>query len=245
MKKYIIGVLCSTVKEDDQNPYSLRYTVCDMFIKKLNNYNAVPIGLIGDDFSIDDNVLNLCDAFIFQGGSIINPNFYYVLDYAIKNNKPVLGICLGMQGMGIYSWVLDEYQKKYNYYDKKLFRETYDKLKEQYEGTLLTKDIDQQTHNHGFLTMENKHEFLHSVDIEEDSILYNIYNTSKMDVYSIHASTLKNIGPSFKIIAKSSDGVIEAIEYDKEGYSILGVLFHPELFEDEKIYQWLVNSINK
>ena len=59
------------------------------------------IGILNyDNNLIDTNVLNLCDAIIFQGGSDIYPYHFQILDYAIKHNIPVLGICMGHQKKG-------------------------------------------------------------------------------------------------------------------------------------------------
>lgn len=46
--------------------------------------------------------LDLCDGIIIPGG---DKEFYYdkvIIDYCIKKDKPILGICLGMQMMGLY-----------------------------------------------------------------------------------------------------------------------------------------------
>lgn len=46
-----------------------------------------------------DYVLNKCDGFIVPGGTYWYCFDEYVIDYAIRNNKPILGICAGFQAM--------------------------------------------------------------------------------------------------------------------------------------------------
>lgn len=44
------------------------------------------------------------------------------------------------------------------------------------------------------------------------------------------------------ISATSEDNEIEAIEYND---NILGVMFHPEITEDSKIFEWLIQKSQK
>jgi len=52
-------------------------------------------------------VLNKCDGFISPGGTKWYEYDRFICDYAIKQDKPFLGICLGMQ-------LLSSYNKDYN-----------------------------------------------------------------------------------------------------------------------------------
>lgn len=62
------------------------------------------IGILNYNNSlIDTEILNICDGIIIQGGSDIYPYHFQILDYSIKNNIPVLGICMGCQIIGLYS----------------------------------------------------------------------------------------------------------------------------------------------
>ena len=83
----------------------------------------------------------------------------------------------------------------------------------------------------------------HSVEIKKDSTLYHIYNSEKILVNSFHHQAVSEPGKHMRIIAKSTDGIIEAIE-SNEYKQILGVQWHPEWLGEEggKIFQWLVNQ---
>lgn len=62
------------------------------------------IGILNYDNSpIDTDILNICDGIIIQGGANIYPYHFQIIDYCIKNNIPVLGICMGCQIIGLHS----------------------------------------------------------------------------------------------------------------------------------------------
>jgi gamma-glutamyl-gamma-aminobutyrate hydrolase PuuD len=46
--------------------------------------------------------MDFCDGILFPGGFATNKAERFILNYVIQNNKPVLGICLGMQILGSY-----------------------------------------------------------------------------------------------------------------------------------------------
>ena len=71
-------------------------------LKYLNNLCNC-IGLMSYDENFNFNVLNLCDGIIIQGGSDIFNYHYKIVEYAINNNIPLLGICMGHQIIGLYS----------------------------------------------------------------------------------------------------------------------------------------------
>ena len=72
----------------------------------------------------------------------------------------------------------------------------------------------------------------HSVEIKKDSTLYHIYNSEKILVNSFHHQAVSEPGRHMRIIAKSTDGIIEAIE-SNEYKQILGVQWHPEWLGEE------------
>ena len=84
----------------------------------------------------------------------------------------------------------------------------------------------------------------HSVTIEPDSTLFNIYNKEKLFVNSFHHQAVCDPGERFRVTARSADSIIEAIE-SREYKSILGVQWHPECMAAEDgspIFSWLVQQ---
>lgn len=76
----------------------------------------------------------------------------------------------------------------------------------------------------------------HKIDIKKNSVLYDIYKSDQIDVVSLHSSVVNRTTQDIKISAMCDD-VIEGVEYKD---FILGVQFHPEILQDNKIFEWLV-----
>ena len=114
-------------------------------------------------------------------------------------------------------------------------------------------DIQQLNHSQ----QEDRNVTTHSVTIDEDSLLYNIYSrfhsspsgesegghpSLTLPVNSFHHQAVDEAGERFLVIAHSEDGIIEAME-STEYKSILGVQWHPECLENGlPIFQWLVGE---
>ena len=93
----------------------------------------------------------------------------------------------------------------------------------------------------------------HTVTIEQDSTLYRLYQESSLPssleetggrlfVNSFHHQAVSDAGPKFCVVARATDGIIEAIE-SAEHKSVLGVQWHPECLADGlPLFQWLVGE---
>ncbi len=92
------------------------YVVYERYIKLLSNCEII---MINDTQS--EEVIDMCDGFIITGGDDVDPNLYFqeninsngicyendkldlmVIEHAYKNNKPLLGICRGIQILNVY-----------------------------------------------------------------------------------------------------------------------------------------------
>ena len=84
----------------------------------------------------------------------------------------------------------------------------------------------------------------HTVCMEEDSLLYSVMQQTELAVNSFHHQAIDDPGPSLRVVARSKDGVIEAVE-SSEYKSIIGVQWHPECFilRNERammpLFEWL------
>jgi|SRR4030095_2654012 putative glutamine amidotransferase len=74
----------------------------------------------------------------------------------------------------------------------------------------------------------------HEVNIKEDSLLKEIVGKSNGTINSSHHQAIDRLGEGLVVSAKSSDGIIEAVEWDKkDNHSFfLGVQWHPERMKD-------------
>jgi putative glutamine amidotransferase len=75
----------------------------------------------------------------------------------------------------------------------------------------------------------------YSIRIESHSRLARILGCEVCEVNSLHQQAVRQVGPMHRIVASSSDGVIEAIERSDSDASIweIGVQWHPEKMAED------------
>ncbi|MEM1441413.1 MAG: gamma-glutamyl-gamma-aminobutyrate hydrolase family protein [Verrucomicrobiota bacterium] len=68
----------------------------------------------------------------------------------------------------------------------------------------------------------------HLIELEEDSRLAGIFGVTSLEVNSSHHQAVKEVGDGLRIVARSPDGVVEAIETTDPDRFLVGVQWHPE-----------------
>lgn|SRR5574344_396295 len=180
------------------------YICNNSFIKLIKKYNCIPLGITNMEG------LKLVDKVIFQGGDMYNDFDMEAMKYCYDNDIPTLGVCLGMQTMGVL-----------------------------FNGEML--DFENNYH-------KSTDEYVHEVDINPTSKLYEILGETKIKVNSRHHSYISKT--SLDVVGLC-DTTIEAIE-DKNKTFFIGLQWHPEdMVEynkvEEKIFKYFfeVKSENK
>lgn len=91
-------------------------------------------------------------------------------------------------------------------------------------------------------------DYVHSVNIKQNTILYDIIGKEKISVNSRHNYKVKNV-KDLVVSAVSEDGVIEGIEYPDKKF-VIGVQWHPENMYDydksaSKILESFIDTCKK
>lgn len=220
MNKPIIGIVAPRIVNNDR-PYMTYSKTVDNYSKRILEAGGIPIGVFFPEGKFNDLALNLCDGILITGGPHMSSYHLNVINYAIRNKIPLLGICLGLQVMAGYEWIISKLQNP-----------SYDEIESFYKPEY-EKEFTKRVENHNnvdpfYLSEVEKSK--HTV-ILEDSKLKNIYNKNKLYMPSVHNHAVIDIFKNFKVVGRAYDETIEAIEY--KGYIwMIGVQFHPELEEE-------------
>ncbi|ACN83588.1 gamma-glutamyl-gamma-aminobutyrate hydrolase family protein [Brachyspira hyodysenteriae] len=124
---------------------------------------------------------------------------FTLMKYAVEMNKPIFGICRGIQVINVY-----------------------------FGGSLIQDIPSQRNTNILHSQTAEYHTATHKIQIVKDSIIYDMLDETS-EVNSFHHQAIDKVAKDFKVTATAKDGIIEAIEYKKKGSFIIGVQWHPEL----------------
>ena len=214
--KPIIGIAISN-RVKSKKIYSV---INNDYIKAVQKAGGIPI-LIPFSNNIENikEYTHKIQGIIFTGGEDISPLVY--------NEDPLKEV----------ECIIEERDR----FELELFKEVYEKqipilaicrglqLINIALGGNLYQDINFQIPNSYGHAPKNtsRHNLYHSVKIEKDSKLFDIFKTEDLKVNSFHHQSIKKLGNDLKITALSNDGIIEAIESTNEKF-LVAVQWHPE-----------------
>lgn len=212
MNKPVIGV---TPLYDDEKE---SIWMIPGYMEVLTACNALPVMLPFDSENADE-MLKLCDGFLFTGGHDVNPKLYNeepLPACGMANNKkdclekelfirayeydmPVFGICRGIQ-----------------FINAVLGGTLYQHIPEQMETNIAHK-------------MSPPYDNIqHNVKILKGTPLYSVINKENIGVNSYHHQGIKDLSDKVLPMAYADDGLVEAIYCPDKKY-IQAVQWHPEL----------------
>lgn len=219
--KPVIGISGSILinKGNAFSGYRRSYVNQD-YVEAVLRAGAIPFIIpFNEDLEATREMVEKVDGIILSGGHDVNPYYYgedpmlkigelfperdifdmELYKTAIELKKPIFGICRGYQIINVING-----------------------------GTLYQDlsyaDFVKIKHDQ----VDNPTQATHFVELEEGTFLKNILG-EKYKVNSFHHQILKDVAPGFKVVAKSSDGVIESIEKITEDSFVIGVQWHPEM----------------
>lgn len=173
MNKPIIGITFRASINDNREIYKVNKSI----VEKVKENGGIPILIL----EYNETILDICKGFIIPGGNTWNKLDESIILYALNNNKPLLGICAGMQALGNLMYFNSDKSDK----------------------TIKVNSI--SNINHNIL----KDCYIHKININK-GILFDILGKKEIEVNSRHNDTIVN-NSAFKVEAISDDNIIEAI----------------------------------
>ena len=160
----------------------------------------------------------LCDGFLFTGGHDVSPQLYHeqpmeglvstcekrdrmetiILKIAMEADKPVLGICRGIQLI-----------------NAALGGSLYQDLPLQHPS---------ETNHHGRAPYDQP---VHDTKVYRDSPLYGCLGKEILPVNSYHHQAVKDLATGLEVMAAAPDGIVEAF-YKPDQRFLWAVQWHPE-----------------
>ncbi len=203
MEKPKILLTCPEKKEKSNTSL-----ICNhYYIEAIKTSGGLPILINPSYKGLEKDILELANGIILTGGGDIEPSIYHekkdpkTKDIDPKRDDFEISILKKAAKLGIPILGICRGIQIINV---------------AYNGTLY-QDLPEHTYNKN-----------HMIDIKKDSLLNKIFHAEKIEVNSYHHQSIKDIAPGFEVIAKSNEGIIEAIILKDNKKFILGVQWHPE-----------------
>ncbi len=232
MKKPVIGILplIDTEKES--------YWMLPGYVEGVKEAGGLPVILTFTKDAEDAKAMvQMCDGFVFTGGHDVSPEIYgeeklpecaetsierdtvekMILEEVLDMDKPVLGICRGLQFINAaLGGTL--YQDLKTYFPSDVRH----RQKAPYDAPI------------------------HSVEIYKDTPLYEILGKGTIDVNSCHHQAVKDVSDKVRVMAKAPDGLVEAF-YMPDKKFVWACQWHPEYLHkvdenSKKIFKAFVDA---
>ena len=237
--KPIIGITADyifEVKGNYPNPMPMDLVAGNISIA-VRQAGGIPIILPTAPEEAARSYADIIDGLILSGGYDVDPSFYgqdtraltgitcperdlselSLTDEMVKKNKPVLGICRGLQ-------IINSLFKGTLHQDLSYYKDAY--LKHQQETPM-------------------KHA-TQKVSIKAGSYLADLIG-EEAAINSLHHQLINEVGEGLEVVSRAKDGAVEAVECMEDGRSILAVQWHPEdMFEtDESQMRLFIDLIER
>lgn len=239
MKKPLIGITCNFERNDeigimtDMGVKLQKWQfLADNYINAVERAGGIPIILpICEDFETVKEILAQVQGVIVSGGNDVSPACYgeeadgcgeivperdgqdlAIVQYLMQNSRmPVLGICRGIQVMNVAL------------------------------GGVLYQDVEKAGFRQHSLDDSPMNQAVHTVTLEPQTRLQEIFQTDVLRVNSYHHSAVKRLAEPCLLSGTSDDGIIEALELPGERF-FLAVQWHPEMMYDDELQKRLFSA---
>ncbi len=217
----IIGITAG----HSQNEYGQStILLADAYLQAVLGAGGIPLLVPASIANLDDaGVYSRLDGILFSGGGDIAPARFggephpriadvdaprdelelALLQRAVTDGKPFLGICRGFQLVNVG-----------------LGGTLYTHIPDQLPGAL-------HHNNPG----DKRHDLVHEVELERESRLGEIIATTHLAANSHHHQGLKDLAPGLRATGHTADGLIESVELGDHPFGI-AVQWHPEWLTD-------------
>lgn len=200
MTRPLIGIPCSVRLNEGAPPL---YQANQAYCAALALSGGAPVLIPSiDDLDALRALFDSLDGLLLPGGADIGPSIYgarphprlgavdsardraelALAQWALAEQKPVLGICRGQQLLNVAS------------------------------GGTLFQDIPSEIPRALRHRVEQRNAMAHTIDVEPDSRLADLLGTTRTMVNSLHHQALRDLAHGWQLTAQAPDGVIEGIE---------------------------------
>jgi putative glutamine amidotransferase len=230
LRRPVIGIPTQTLQALEGIPPTLppSWVMNQRYFLAVTAAGGVPwmVPLLDEDLPTLREIYDRLDGVVLPGGVDLDPSTYgealhprcgqidpardvvelQLARWAIQDGKPLLGLCRGIQVINVAM------------------------------GGTLWQDIESQLpralkHDYWPSAGYGRDYLAHPVELAPASRLRELLERDLLQVNSMHHQAIRELSPALVATAVAPDGVIEGIESSTADRFLLGVQWHPEVFE--------------